>query len=127
MVDFRTDVLVPAQQADEFIANTGGLPEIARAASDLRAALEQTRNEIAAAKFADRFPLEASDWFSVVTGSGDQPLTYRAQEAVAKEGEAGYKRVALEVGVEQIEHQLFGLIGRLVEIRCDLIVSQQDF
>ena len=56
MIDFEEHVLKSAKDAEAFVAETGGLPEIDRATADLRVALDQTRNEIETAEFASRFP-----------------------------------------------------------------------
>lgn len=127
MADFYRDVLVPAMESDKFIAKTGGLPEISRASSDLAGALEQTRQEIKTAEFAQRYPRYPSDYFLTMLKGGRESLTPRAQQAIDNEGEAGYKRESLIIGVEKIEAELCGLIQRLVELRCDLHVSQQEF
>lgn len=126
MVDFNKDIVAVAQEARAFIAETGGLPEIDRASLDFRTAIEQTRLEIEAASLADRFPRKVSDYFDVMSQTGTAALTPRAQEAVEQEGEAGFKREGLRVELAQIENSMSSLVARLVELRCDLAVSQWD-
>lgn len=123
MTDFG-EVLESQRQAEAFIAETGGLPEITRAAQDLRDALDQTRGEIAEATFASRFPNPPGDYFNATRARTN--FSPRTSQLVAIEGEAGAKRSELEHGLEAIELDLFSLINRLVELRCNLIVSQTE-
>lgn len=124
MVDFKEHVLKPADEADAFIKETGSLPEIEQAAAGLRAAINQTRTEIEAAIFAERFPRVASDNFMDMAGDH---LTLMTRIAIRDEGEAGYKREQLKLGLARIEDELDSLIGRFVMLRTDLAVSQEEF
>lgn len=126
MVDFNKDVVAVVQEARAFIAETGGLPEIDRASLDFRNAIEQTRLEIKAATIAVRFPRKASGYFDVMSQTGTVAMTPRAQEAVEQQGEAGFKREGLRVELARIESSMGSLVSRLVELRCDLAVSQWD-
>lgn len=100
MTDFG-EVLESRRQAEAFIADTGGLPEITRAAQDLRDALAQTRTEIAEATFASRFPNPPGNFFETMKNSAG--FAPRTKFLVAEEGEAGHKRAALESGLDSIE------------------------
>jgi hypothetical protein len=108
----------------QFMDQTGGLPEIWTAAENLRLALDQTDREIAEAVMAARFPRKASD--NMLTLIGHSMLSPEMQDAIEEEGEAGYKRATLQIRTRQIRQQLMGLIHELVEVRCDLVVSQTD-
>jgi len=124
MVDFNQSIAAH-QASDAFVAETGGLPEISRASFDLRTAIEQTRTEVLEATFApSRFPTTTSDFFnSMVDGVHLSP---RAKQAVAVEGEAGYKRSELEHDLLAIQAGLQSLISQLVDLRCNLKVSQTE-
>jgi|SRR3989344_2160215 len=122
MIDFEEHVLKSAKDAEAFVAETGGLPEIDRATADLRVALDQTRNEIETAEFASRFPNPPSEFFR--TMSEEAGLTWNAKAAIEEEGEAGLKRESLKARHLKIENDLLRLIGDLVELRTDLKVSQ---
>lgn len=119
-----SNVLETMHQGEKYIQDTGGLPEIARAAQDLRDAIDKTRSEIVDADIASRFINPPGDLFKATMAVNN--LSPRSQQLVAEEGEAGLKRSHLESGLESIEHDLFSIIGRLVELRCDLIVSQEE-
>jgi hypothetical protein len=123
MADFNLAASAQAQ-SEAFIAESGGLPEIWRAATDLRAAFDTTWGEIANANFASRFVNPPSDTFGVMIGS--TALLPLASQLVEEEGEAGMKRASLEAGLTRIQNELFSLLNRFVELRCDLIVSQDE-
>ncbi len=127
MINFERDILAVGQQSRDFIAEAGGLPEVSRASIDFQSAIDQTRAEVEAAEFADRFSRTCSDYFTSTTRAGDSPIAPRAEAAVTSEGEAGFKREALRAELDRIQHEIGSLVARLVEVRCDLIVSQQEF
>lgn len=126
MKDFY-NVIGIIQKSQDFVNETGGLPEIARASVDLQAALGQTRVEIENAVFAERFLPEVGDYFRATAKAGQGALTPRTHAVVETEGEAGLKRETLRVEVDRIQNGLVSLLSRLVELRCDLVVSQQEF
>ncbi len=127
MVNFDTDVVARGNAARDFIAQTGGLPEISRASVDFLTAIAQTREEVEAATFARRFSVVTSDYFQTMTRSGEASLTSRARESIEAEGEAGHKRESLRAELASIEYAVTLLVAKLVEVRCDLVVSQQEF
>lgn len=121
-------VLGDREAAEAFIAETGGLPEIMSATEGLLAAIEQTRQEIGTATFApSRFPTElTAEKRNIVEVYGGS-LTVLATQRIEDEGLAGLKRMSLEIGLDSIEGAVFGAIHRLLELRADLIVSQQEY
>lgn len=124
MDKFKKQVLDPARESEEFIKQTGGLPEIWAAAENLCLALDNTDREIATAVMASRFPRIASDnMLTLIDGSSLSPGTL---QAIKKEGEAGYKRESLAFAARRIRTELMSLINQLVEVRCDLIVAQTE-
>lgn len=117
-------ILAAVHDSEELVKRTGGLPEIWQAAEDLRYALDRTDQEISEAVIADRFPRTASDNMMVIIENCG--LTPEALRTIEEEGEAGYKRITLAVRSRNLRQQLMGLIGQLVELRCDLVFSQTD-
>lgn len=122
------EVIATGEQGREFIAATGGLPEIHRAAADFRTAIDQTRQEIDTAVFAGRFPRQTLDYFKTMVFSGGSGApTLKTRELIDSEGEAGYKRAVLGAELDSIENEMSILVNRLTELRCDLVVSQSEF
>lgn len=125
---FYERVIAPSEAARQFIADTGGLPEIITAAEGLLTAVSQTRTEIEEAHFdADRFSTEVSPELRnrlAVYGKG---LNFFMRAAIETEGMAGAKRFELGTALGQVETKLFGAIQDLLELRTDLIVSQQSY
>ena len=111
-------------ESRQFIDETGGLPEIWTAAQNLQLALDQTDREITDAVMATRFPRKASD--NMLTLIGQSALSPEMQNAIKEEGEAGYKRATLQIRARHLRQQLMGLLIELVEVRCDLSISQKD-
>ncbi len=109
-------------ESRQFIDQTGGLPEIWAAAENLRFALDQTDREIAEAVMAARFPRKASD--NMLTHISHSMLSPEMQDAIEAEGEAGYKRATLQIRTRHLRQQLMCLLSELVEVRCDLVISQ---
>ena len=127
MIDFHEGVIRPAEEAEAYIAEKGGLPEITRASEDLRTAIDRTREEIASATFADRFkPVVSNNARNIGVLEG-QGLSLLSLSAAETDGERGMKRVQLEVDLSHAEMELFRLIDLLVRIRADLIISQEEF
>jgi hypothetical protein len=116
-----------AQAAEEFIHETGGLPEIMAAAEGLFAAIEQTRDEITNATFApSRFPTEldgAAQNRLETYGSDFSPMM---RMAIDDEGQAGAKRFQLQHWLTALEGDAHKLIQDLLGLRTDLVVSQHD-
>lgn len=125
MVDFHEHVIKPVEESEAYIAEKGGLPEIERAAEDLRAAIDRTRGEIAAATFAERFKPVMSVMARNTGVMDDLSTLHRA--AAEAGGEQGLKRAQLETDLQHAEQELFKLIDRLVRIRADLVISQEEF
>lgn len=124
MTDFYEGVILPSQEADRFVAETGGLPEITRASKDLSTAIDQTREEIATAHFASRFPEIPRDEFQIMLGG--RSFSSMTVFAIEDEGEAGLKRAHLMAELSAVEGGLTSLISRLVNLRTDLAVSQKE-
>lgn len=116
-----------AAEAEEFIAHVGGMPEIMRASADLMSAIDQTYDEIAGAIFdparfpATPVPPEQQTELGLLRSTA--PLL---RAALTHEGKSGAKRFQLETDLRATEHTLFRLMHRIVEIRTDLKVSQQE-
>ncbi len=127
MINFERDIVAVGQQGRDYIAEAGGLPEISRASVDFQSAVDQTRREVENAMFAKRFPRTASDYFLTVSASGASPLAPQTEVAVTSEGEAGFKRQALRSELDRIEYAMNSLVACLVELRCDIVVSHQEF
>lgn len=119
-----SEIFASQRAAEEFIAETGGLPEITRASADFLAAIDQTDEEIAAAVFAERFRRTTGNHFMAMASGAK--LSPRTQQLVEEEGEAGIKRSELEHELRSIAVNFSSLAGRLVRLRCDLIVSQME-
>jgi hypothetical protein len=116
-------LLGAAQVSRDFVTQTGGLPEIVRASHDLMEAIRQTRNEVEAATFDERFPRRASDYFREM--SKGRAFPQHVQAAVEAEGEAGHKRAALLAALKEAEGMVHTVIHFLVEIRTDMKCSQE--
>ena len=110
--------------AEAYIHEAGSLPEIDSASADLRKAIDQTRLEIDGADFAKRFPTEASDHFRTMLNL--EGLAPAVLAAIEREGEAGHKRAHLLASLDRIDSGLNSLIRALVEIRADLVTSQDE-
>jgi hypothetical protein len=128
MTDFFELSIEAKANADRFVNDTGGLPEIWRASADLRTALDRTRQEIAGAIFApNRFPARPIsperqyEEGSQILPNGTPP---GLRSAVVREGASGAKRYSLETDLTRIEHGLSMLLHELVILRTDLVVSQ---
>jgi hypothetical protein len=124
-VNFREHVLEPAEAADKHIADIGGLPEISRASADLRAAIDQTGQEIDTAQFASRYSRKPSDYLRIASDGSN--LTPSTRMAIDEEGEAGLKRSELRARLMNVSSGLAGLVDELVQLRADLDISQQEF
>ena len=124
-LDFKDHVVKPAREADQYVAEIGGLPEISRASLDLRAAVDKTGLEIDSAQFASRFATEPSEYFRTMTAS--VTFTADTRRAIDEEGEAGLKRAELSARLMHVGNELTSLIHELVELRADLHISQQEF
>ena len=124
MDDFKGRVLDVAQEAEDFINRTGGLPEIWIASQQLRVAFDQTDREIADAVLAGRFSRQVSENFKVHIMSGT--LVPRVQLAIEAEGEAGHKRATLAIDAMILRNELNLLLARLVALRCDLVLAQTE-
>jgi len=125
MDKFWEQILDSARESEKFVNQTGGLPEIWQATENLRLALDQTDREIADAVIAARFPRTASDNMMTLLGGGND-LSPQILQALQKEGEAGFKRAGLAVRAQHLRGQLMLLLNQLVDLRCDLVISQTD-
>ncbi len=122
---FYDRVVGPAQAADVYIAELGGLPVITAAAENLRRVLDQTREEIETATFADRFLDFPNDMLRQEIERGR--YTPDTKAAVEAEGEKGLKRAQLRAGYRTVEGELNLGLSHLVALRADLVISQTDF
>lgn len=121
-------VIRPSEEAEQFIKDTGGLPEIVAAAEGLFAAIEQTRGEIEGAVFAeDRFSTELTPDDKNRIEATATKLSPRMQYALEDEGTAGAKREQLTIRLEQVANQVYQTVRNFLELRTDLVVSQQNF
>jgi hypothetical protein len=124
MNDFFDRTVRTQAETEGRIAEVGGLPVITEAASGLREALDQTRSEIEAAVFAERFPRTVSD--NAREFLKEHRLSPEAMAALELEGEAGLKRVELLSELRTIEGSMSSLVHRLITLRADLYVSRSE-
>ena len=125
MSTFYERVIKPAQDAEAYVAEKGGLPEITAAAHGLTVALDQTREEILGATFASRFLREPNDMLRSALDDGNLSPTTR--HAVEAEGEAGLKRSELLTRHTAICSDITHALSHLVELRAELVISQEEF
>ncbi len=121
---FQKWVLAPAEEMERYIADKGGMPEIALAAKSLLVALQKTEDQILNAAMASRFPRKVSEWF--VVNAGEITFAPLVQEFIDQEGEAGHKRGVLLLRCRALRANLMNLIYELVLLRVDLVTSSEE-
>ena len=128
---FNGRVIQPGLEADRWIAEIGGLPEITRAAADLQVALDQTAEEIRTAELAGRFPnVSVANWEQFAEGrplATVRGLSPAILSAGMKGGEAEMKRASLLLAHTALQDEMHGLIDKIVRLRADLKLAQEEF
>lgn len=126
---FYERVIKPSEDAEQYVKDIGGLPEITASAETLFDVLDQTRKEIEEAEFApSRFPTQATpSQIELINGPGSASLSPLYRRAIEDGGLAGAKRFELETRLVDIQSHLSRTLWHLTHLRAEIKVSKTEF